>query len=83
MGAPRADSCQYNADQLDFFDRAKRLRKVRENLKIERDMVVTKEAAEAIARYVGRERRADTEAWNNARVRFLSVPFEARNATTR
>lgn len=67
-----------NADQLDFSGQLKRLLKVREKGKVERDVIITKGAAVAIARYVDGERRIDSEAWNGARALFLSVPFQAR-----
>lgn len=67
-----------NADQLDFGGQIKRLRKVREKGKVERDVIITKGAADAIVRYVGGERLADADAWNTARALFLSVPFQAR-----
>ncbi len=41
-------------------------------------MVITKAAADAIARYVEGERQIDTEAWNGARALCLSVPFQAK-----
>lgn len=67
-----------NADQIDFSGQTKRLRKVREKGKVERDVIITKDAAEAIARYIDGERMADAEAWNGARALFLSVPFQAK-----
>jgi site-specific recombinase XerD len=67
-----------NADQVDFSGQAKRLRKVREKGKVERDVIITKAAAEAITRYIEGERMADAEAWNGARAMFLSAPFQAK-----
>lgn len=67
-----------NADQLDFAGQTKRLRKVREKGKVERDVIITKDAADAIARYIDSERMADAEAWNGTRSLFLSVPFQAK-----
>jgi integrase len=67
-----------NADQLDFVGQTKRLWKVREKGKVERDVIITKGAANAIALYIDGERQIDSEAWNGARALFLSVPFQAR-----
>lgn len=67
-----------NIDQLDFSGQIKRLTKVREKGRVERDVIITRGAADAIARYVESERMADSEAWNGARALFLSVPFQAK-----
>lgn len=67
-----------NVDQLDFGGQIKRLRKVREKGKVERDVIITKNAAEAINRYVTLERAGDSDNWNGARALFLSVPYQAK-----
>lgn len=67
-----------NGDQLDLAGPIKRLRKVREKGKVERDVIITKNAAEAILRYLEGEREVDAEGWNGARSLFLSVPFQAK-----
>lgn len=67
-----------NMDQIDFAGQVKRLRKVREKGRVERDVVITRGAADAIIRYVESERIADSEAWNGARSLFLSVPYQAK-----
>lgn len=66
-----------NVDQLDFGGQIKRLYKVREKGKVERDVIITRSAAEAINRYMAMERPSDSDSWNGARALFLSVPFQA------
>ena len=67
-----------NVDQIDFAGQVKRLRKVREKGRVERDVIITRGAADAIARYLESERVADADAWNGARALFLSVPYQAK-----
>lgn len=67
-----------NVDQIDFSGQTKRLSKVREKGKVERDVVISKDAAEHISRYVDSERSVDATAWNGSRALFLSVPFQAK-----
>lgn len=49
---------------------------------VERDVVVSKEAACAIADYLERERPADADAWNGSRALFLSVHSRVREGDT-
>lgn len=49
---------------------------------VERDVVVSKEAARAISDYLERERPVDVEAWNGSRALFLSVHSRVREGDT-